>query len=977
MASQQTVDSASATPAWGLDDLQTSGRTLQENMMRRIYSPLFAIVTDLFIRGGIEALLFGGAAYGAAVNTTDFDIIVDAAPAEVFRMLTDERFLHGLSQIMEAAGAHLPLSRLRSDKLALKLDPDEDISMEALDRMSTGIERSYYSQRCAVYLVHTPDRNRGSQPYATRCLLMGCLTARGDPWVIADLVPRGQAPLNVTCRSYFERSRWVAQRPYPYYEGRQLLVMRDPDQTALMISVVSKSAHEKLQVLVDSGLSCRMGSEHPLFKRLIEPALIVLGKLRSLYDRAGLPFDSEVLMRLVSHERSLTQAHAIQESAAVRQQNEELAADRAAAEQLASEQLAAEKAAADKAAADKAAAEKAAAEKAAAEKAAADKAAAEKAAAEKAAAEKTAADKAAAEKAAAEKAAAEKAAAEKAAAEKAAADKAAAEKAAAEKAAAEKAAAEKAVADKAAAAEKAVEKRVLEKQRAEEKRIAVALRRTEERQVAAAAQLAKKKAAEEKRAEALAKQRADELAKQRAEEIAKQRAEELAKQRAEELAKQQADSKSLSSSVARSPKGTQALAPVIGEEVLENVLNRTSVSLLEAIHKLDQLGSLAGESHTPPEEHASKMAFVCLSTSATIEEALLNLIRTTKHNARRCAEIRALLDAAGIEMCDNDLPELQWFIRTQWFRLLQAGTETLFRSSLCFAKIIFNGRHSHQLMTEREVRGMCVLAAPLIAVLEEICGTLAGVAPPPIIEPEPEPMNSMALPLIMQLAADWCRDAGNLQDRITGFFALEQRIIAARTLEQLDVLGHRVVEEQRRLSKANATPARADRAFRSYSTACYTMRGLPECDNKTLSAFVADFARVWRPVPGPESAGAIWHPRQFAKAQLCGMAPQTSTTASTTASTAASTTASTAAHIVNGFVVYDHDLEERISAALESLTQMTTRQWFSSPQPRISVQTLAGDDDTLRILLNMGFSPSAASEFMRAAMPSAGEKEDH
>ena len=972
MASQPTMES---TSDWGLENLQPCGRTLRENMMRRIYSPLFAMVTDLFLRSGVEALLFGGAAYGAAVNTTDFDIIADATPVDLFRTLTDEPFLRCLSQLMEAAGAQSPLSRLKSDKLALKLDPADDTPAATLDAMSISIERSHYGQRCAVYLIHTPDRNCGSRPYATRCLLIGCLTPQGDPWVIADLVPNGPAPLNVTCRSYFERSRRAAQRPYPYYEGRQLLVMLDPEQTALMISVVLKSALEKLQVLIDSGLSCRMGPAHPLFKRLIEPALIVLGKLRSLYDRAGLPFDSEVLSLLVSHERSIIAAEeqrAAQVLAA--QVAEEQHAAQVLAAQVAEEQRAAQVLAAQVLAEKQRAAQVFAAQVAKEQRAA------------QVLAEKQRAAQVLAEKQRAAQVLAEKQRAAQVLAEKQRAAQVLAE---------EQRAAQVLAEEKRLALAAQLAKKEAERQRAEEKRIAAAARRAkqraeeaqraEERRVVAAALLAKKRAEEEQqRAEeerAAAAQLAKQLAKQQAAE--EERAARLAKKRAEEeraaqLAKKRADVKS---QIARSPKGTQALVPVIGEEVLEKVLNKTSGSLLEAIHKLDQLGSLAGESHTPPEEHASKMAFVCLSTSATIEEALLNLIRTTKHNASRCAEIRTLLDVAGIEMRDNDLPELQWFIRTQWFRLLQAGTEALFRSSHCFAKILFNGRHSHQLMTEREVRGMCQLAAPLIAVLEEICGTLAGVAPPPIIEPEPEQMNSMALPLIQRLAADWCADVGKLQDRITGFFALEQRIIAARTLEQLEALGRNVVEEQRRLSEANTTPTRVNRAFRSYSAACYTMRGLPECDNKTLGAFVVDFAKVWRQVPGAASAGAIWHPRQFAKAQLCGMAVQTSTamSAATSAamSAAMSAATSTVAYVVDGLVVYDHDLEERIGAALESLAQMTTRQWFSNPQPRISVHTLTGDDDALRILLSMGFSSSAASEFMRAATPSAGEKEDY
>jgi hypothetical protein len=62
-------------------------------------------------------------------------------------------------------------------------------------------------------------------------------------------------------------------------------------------------------------------------------------------------------------------------------------------------------------------------------------------------------------------------------------------------------------------------------------------------------------------------------------------------------------------------------------------------------------------------------------------------------------------------------------------------------------------------------------------------------------------------------------------------------------------------------------------------------------------------------------------------------------------------------YTASGIVVYDHELEERIGAALVGLERMTTRAWFNSPQPTIKVHMLTDDDDAMRILLNMGLSP--------------------
>ena len=71
-------------------------------------------------------------------------------------------------------------------------------------------------------------------------------------------------------------------------------------------------------------------------------------------------------------------------------------------------------------------------------------------------------------------------------------------------------------------------------------------------------------------------------------------------------------------------------------------------------------------------------------------------------------------------------------------------------------------------------------------------------------------------------------------------------------------------------------------------------------------------------------------------------------------------------YVVDGLVVYDHTLEERIAVTLEELQRMTTREWFNRPQPSITVHTLTDGDDAMRILLRMGLSPLAASDFMAA-----------
>ena len=417
---------------------------------------------------------------------------------------------------------------------------------------------------------------------------------------------------------------------------------------------------------------------------------------------------------------------------------------------------------------------------------------------------------------------------------------------------------------------------------------------------------------------------------------------------------------------------------MISEESLGQVLSNCSDSLVRAVHDLDKLGSLAGESHTAPEEHASKLAYICLSTSASIEEALVSLNRTTKHNMCRCRDARTSLDTALVEMRENRLPELQWFLRTQWFRLFQAGTEGLYRFSLCFAKIIFNGRSGYHLMTERELNGLCTLAAPLIATLEEICGTIADGMPPPAIEPEPERMNSLALPLVMQLAAGWCSDVGRLQDRLAGCFAVEQRLVTGRMLELLEGL-RRTAFDQQRWAKSKSA-AQADHAFRVYSARRYTVAGLPECNNRTLSEFTTDFRRVWRAPPSsqvelakcatedataPSSArsAAAWHARQFAAAQLRGMGPPEPSNGSSSGAAPA-----TVGYTADGLVVYDIDLEQQVVEALERLELMTTRSWFDNPPPNIRVQTLDDDDEeAMRILLKMGLSQMAAKDFMEAS----------
>ena len=428
---------------------------------------------------------------------------------------------------------------------------------------------------------------------------------------------------------------------------------------------------------------------------------------------------------------------------------------------------------------------------------------------------------------------------------------------------------------------------------------------------------------------------------------------------------------------------------MISEESLGQVLSNCSDSLVRAVHDLDKLGSLAGESHTAPEEHASKLAYICLSTSASIEEALVSLNRTTKHNMCRCRDARTSLDAALVEMRENSLPELQWFLRTQWFRLFQAGTEGLYRFSLCFAKIIFNGRSGYHLMTERELNGLCTLAAPLLTVLEEICGTIAGGTPPPVIEPEPERMNSLALPLVMQLAAGWCSDVGRLQDRLAGCFAVEQRLVTGRMLELLEGL-RRTAFDQQRWAKSKSA-AQADHAFRVYSARRYTIEGLPECNNRTLSEFTTDFRRVWRAPPRSQvefakcatddaavgtakdaakcatlsssaHSAAAWHARQFVAAQLRGMGPPEPSNGSSSGAAPA-----TVGYTADGLVVYDIDLEQQVVEALERLELMTTRSWFDNPPPNIRVQTLDDDEDTMRILLKMGLSQMAAKDFMEAS----------
>ena len=411
---------------------------------------------------------------------------------------------------------------------------------------------------------------------------------------------------------------------------------------------------------------------------------------------------------------------------------------------------------------------------------------------------------------------------------------------------------------------------------------------------------------------------------------------------------------------------------MISKKALDRVLDNCSDSLIKSVHDLDKLGTLAGESHTAPEEHASKLADICLSTSATIEEALSSLNRTTKHNMCRCRDARTSLDAALIEMRENRLPELQWFLRTQWFRLFQAGTEGLYRFSLCFAKIVFNGRRGHHLMTEKELNGLCALAAPLIKTLEEICGTIAGGTPPPVIEPEPERMNSLALPLVMQLAAGWCADVGRLQDRIAGCFAVEQRLVTGRTLELLETLRRSAVEQQRCCRSLRATKS-TDQAFLAYSAHRYTVVRLPECNNKTLGEFTADFRRVWRAPPRTDGApggastylsahsAAAWHARQFATAQLRGMGPPEPSNGSPAGAAPA-----TVGYTADGLVVFDVDLERQVIETLEQLEQMTTRAWFDNPPPNIRVQTL-DDDEGMRILLGMGLSERAAKDFMGAS----------
>ncbi|HET7562793.1 MAG TPA: Hpt domain-containing protein [Rhodanobacteraceae bacterium] len=216
-------------------------------------------------------------------------------------------------------------------------------------------------------------------------------------------------------------------------------------------------------------------------------------------DAGGAEEDAEArAMREAEEQLAADQAEA-DRVAAEKAEAERIAAEQAEAERAAAEQ--AEQAEAERAAAEQAEQERAAAEQAEQERAAAEQAEAERAAAEQAEAERAAAEQAEQERAAAEQAEAERAAAEQAEAERAAAEKAEAERAAAEQAEAERAAAEQAEAER-AAAEKAEAERIAAEQ-AEAERIA-AEQAEQERAAAAKAEAERIAAAREQAAREIA-----------------------------------------------------------------------------------------------------------------------------------------------------------------------------------------------------------------------------------------------------------------------------------------------------------------------------------------------------------------------------------------------------------------------------------------------------------------------------------------